>query len=70
MNQLEQSMKEFRDNLQRLNISTRNLVEDGDKKQKLIDVSIASCLLVHYDCLLLTKTDDFKMKTFLKDKLC
>ena len=40
-------MKEFRDNLQRLNISTRNLVEDGDKKQKLIDVSIASCLLLH-----------------------
>jgi hypothetical protein len=39
MNEIEQSMKEFRDNLQRLNISTRNLVEDGDKKQKQIDVS-------------------------------
>jgi hypothetical protein len=41
MNEIEQSMKEFRDNLQRLNISTRNLVEDGDKKQKQIDVSLS-----------------------------
>ena len=41
MNEIEQSMKEFRENLQRLNISTRNLGEDGDKKQKQIDVSLS-----------------------------
>jgi hypothetical protein len=32
-------MREFRENLQKLNISTRNLIEEGDKKQKHIDVS-------------------------------
>ena len=40
-------MKEFRDNLQRLNISVRNLVEEGDKKQKQIDVSL---ILLQFHC--------------------
>ncbi|XP_046854994.1 glutamine-rich protein 2-like isoform X2 [Xenia sp. Carnegie-2017] len=34
--EMEQSMKEFQDNLQRVNISVRNLVEDGDRKQENI----------------------------------
>ena len=41
-------MKELRDNLQRLNISTRNLIEDGDKKQKEIDVTSYSVIFFLY----------------------
>jgi hypothetical protein len=41
-------MKELRDNLQRLNISTRNLIEDGDKKQKAIDVTSYSVIFFLY----------------------
>lgn len=43
--EMEQSMKEFQDNLQRLNISVRNLVEDGDRKQENILVSLMRCIL-------------------------
>lgn len=36
MNEL---LNEYRENLEKLNISTKNLAEEGDKRQMLIDVS-------------------------------
>lgn len=34
---MSESLKEFRENLEKLNITTRNLAEEGNKKQKHID---------------------------------
>lgn len=37
LHNMKQSLKEFRENLEKLNISARNLAEEGNKKQKHID---------------------------------
>lgn len=37
LNSMNQSLREFKENLEKLNITTKNLAEEGNKKQKHID---------------------------------